>query len=113
VPEWSVLAMNPGQPERVRLGALRGIAAIGVRARPASNKLPALLNDSNPAIRQQALTTLKAVGSAAVAHLVGAACRPSAPQFDEFAIDALDCLTKLATFGSEGRAAGPDLMPFL
>lgn len=113
VPEWSAFAMDLGQRERVRLGALRGIAAIGVRARSASNKLPALLNDPNPAIRQQALATLKAVGNAAVAHLVGAMCRPSAPQFDELAHEALDCLTNLATFGSNGRSAGPDLMPFL
>jgi len=98
---------------RLRLAALRGIAALGSKAKSASETLPALLSSPDPALRAEVDSTLKATRNPAVIHQVTRSCYPRAGQFDSLAIDALLCLREIAAYGEDGQSAGQDLLPFL
>jgi len=110
---WAKRATDPSQPMRVRLAALRGIAAFGSRAKPASETLPALLSSPDSALRTETESTLKATRNPAVIHEVTSSCYPRAGQFDPLAIDALVCLREIAAYGEDGQSAGQSLLPFL
>jgi HEAT repeat protein len=110
---WARCATDPSQPMRLRLAALRGIAALGSRAKSASKSLPALLSSPDPALRTAVDSTLKATRNPAVIHRVTRSCSPRASQFDPLAIDALLCLREIAAYGEDGQSAGQDLLPFL
>jgi HEAT repeat protein len=111
--DWAQCATDPSQPMRLRLAALRGIAALGSKAKSASETLPALLSSSDPALRAEAESTLKAIRSPAVIRQVTRSCYPRAGQFDPLAIDGLVCLREIAAYGQDGQGAGHDLLPFL
>jgi len=110
---WAKRATDPSQPMRVRLAALRGIAAFGSRAKPSSETLPALLSSPDPALRTETESTLKATRNPAVIHQVTRSCYPRAGQFDPLAIDAVLCLREIAAYGEDARSGGQDLLPFL
>lgn len=84
---WAQCATDPSQPMRLRLAALRGIAAFGSKAKSASETLPALLSSPEPALRIEVDSTLKATRNPAVIHQVARSCYPRAGQFDPLAID--------------------------
>jgi len=89
--QWATQAADPGQPVQARLGALRGIAAIGDNARPSCEVLHNLLHDSDPRIRKQLDLTLRAVRDPVVVEEVVRTCHPSAAPFDPLALEALKC----------------------
>jgi len=110
---WAALAADKQQPIQARLGALRGIAAIGDKARPACNGLHNLNHDPDPRIRNQADLTLRSVRDMVVVEDVAVACHPSAAPFDPLALASLKCLEEVASYGEGGREVGPKLMSFL
>ena len=112
-PGWAALAVDPKQPLKVRLGAMRGIAAIGDRAKSSCEGLHGLLSAPEPQIRKQVEITLKAVRDPFVVEEVARSCRPSAPPFDPLAITAFVCLHEVASYGDGGRQAGGELLPFM
>ena len=110
---WAQDATDPNKSIKIRLAALRGIAAFGSKARPASEALPALLSSPDPTLRKEADATLKATRNPAVIQEVARACHPRADQFDPLPIDALLCLREIAEYGDYGLSAGQYLLPFL
>lgn len=110
---WAQCATDPSQPMRLRLAALRGIAAFGSKAKSASETLPALLSSPDPALRTEVDSTLKATRNPAVIHQVACSCYPRAGQFDPLAIEAVLCLREIAAYGEDGQSAGQQLLPFL
>ncbi len=110
---WAECAVDPNQPMKLRLAALRGIAGFRDRAKATSANLPELLSDPDANLRAEVESTLKAIRSPAVIHQVARSCRPAAEQFDSLAIDALLCLREIAAYGQDGRDGGEDLLPFL
>jgi len=111
--QWATQAADPGQPVQARLGALRGIAAIGDNARPSGEVLHNLLHDSDPRIRKQVDLTLRAVRDPVVVEEVVRTCHPSAAPFDPLALEALKCLAEVASYGDGGREVGATLLTFL
>jgi len=111
--QWATQAADPGQPVQTRLGALRGIAAIGDNARPSGEVLHNLLHDSDPRIRKQVDLTLRAVRDPVVVEEVVRTCHPSAAPFDPLALEALECLAEVASYGDGGRDVGATLLIFL
>jgi HEAT repeat protein len=110
---WAQCATDPSQPIRLRLAALRGIAALGSKAKSESETLPTLLSSPDPTLRNEVESTLKATRNPAVIHQVTRSCYPRAGQFDPLAIDAVVCLREIAAYGQDGQGAGQDLLPFL
>jgi HEAT repeat protein len=111
--QWAQVAADSGKPTRIRVGALRGIAAFGSRGRSATENLPALLSSPEPAIRTEVDATLRAVRNPAVIHEVARTCAPRAEQFDPMPTDSFLCLSEIAEYGDDGQGAGPELLPFL
>lgn len=110
---WAALANNPDKPLRVRLAALRGIAAVGDMARPSCKPLHSLLDDSDPKVRTQARITFRAVRDSVVIEDVLRSCHPTASAFDPLALKALTCLEELASFGGGAHEVGSAIAPFL
>ena len=110
---WAQCAADQSQPLRIRLAALRGIAALGDKAEAASASLIGLLSSPDAELRAEVHLTLRATQNPAELHHVAASCRPKAEQFDSLAIDALMCLREIAAYGEDGKEAGQDLLPFL
>jgi HEAT repeat protein len=110
---WARCATDPRQPMRLRLAALRGIAAFGSKAESASEALPALLSSPDPGLRTEVNSTLRATRNPAVIRQVSRSCSPRAGEFDPLAIDTVSCLREIAAYGEEGQSAGKDLLPFL
>jgi HEAT repeat protein len=110
---WTTLAIDARQPVQARLGALRGIAAIGDNARGVCKPLHNLRQDPNPRIRKQVDLTLRAVRDPLVVEEVARACHPSASPFDPLALSAHQCLEEVASYGDSGREVGATLLPFL
>lgn len=110
---WVAVAINSQEPLNVRIGALRGIAAIGDMARPSCSGLHALISNSSAEIRRQVQMTLRAIHDPFVVVEVARSCRPAADPFDSYAIPAFSCLRQIALYGEGGGAAGDDLLPFL
>jgi HEAT repeat protein len=110
---WAHDATDPAKPLKIRLAALRGIAAFGSKARPASENLPPLLSNPDPTLRAEADATLKAARNPAVIHEVARACYPKADRFEPLPIDAVVCLREIAAYGQDGQSAGEELMPFV
>ncbi len=111
--QWAQVAADSSKPTRIRVGALRGIAAFGSRGRSATENLPALLSNPEPAIRTEVDATLRAVRNPAVIHEVARTCAPRAEQFDPMPTDSFLCLSEIAEYGDDGQGAGPELLPFL
>jgi HEAT repeat protein len=111
--QWAQIATDASKPTRVRVGALRGVAAFGSRGRSASEKLPPLLSSRDPAIRTEVDATLRTVRNPAVIHEVARACAPRAERFDPMPTDSFLCLSEIAEYGDDGQGAGPELLPFL
>ena len=110
---WAQDATDPNKSIKIRLAALRGIAAFGSKARSASESLPALLSSPDPTLRKEADATLKATRNPAVIRELAGACRPSADEFDPMPITTFLCLSEIADYGEEGVTAGHELLPFL
>lgn len=113
VERWAALAADVKQPRDARIGALRGIAAIGARAQAGSARIQALFSDPDPGIRFAAHAALGAVRSPAFLQEVARSCRPNAAQFDEFPSASFECLFEIAALGSDASNVGQDLLPFL
>lgn len=110
---WTEVALDSRKSLRERLGALRGIAALGPASQKACIAIHTLLADSEPEIRKQINMTLTAVRDPIVVEKLAKACQPYASQFDFLALKSSLCLREIASFGPAGRAAGDSLMPFL
>ena len=100
---WAQCAADQSQPLRIRLAALRGIAALGDKAKAASASLTGLLSSPDAELRAEVLLTLRATHNPAVIHQDAASCRPQAEQFDSLAFDALLCLREIAAYGEDGK----------
>ena len=111
--EWAALAGDASQPEKIRLAALRGMAAIGPQAAPASVRLDFLLTDAGPAIRAEAKTTFRAVRNPAVIGDLARSCQPTALEFDPLAFESDLCLREIAAYGEGAHDAAALLLPFL
>jgi HEAT repeat protein len=111
--QWATQAVDPQQPVQVRLGALRGIAAIGDKAQPSCDVVRNLVHDPDPKISKQAEITLRAVRDPTEAEEVVRTCHPTAAPFDPLALEALKCLGEIASYGDGGREVGAKLLAFL
>jgi HEAT repeat protein len=111
--QWATQAADPQQPVQARLGALRGIAAIGDKAQPSCEVLRNLVHDPDPRIRKQVELTLRSVRDPTEAEEVVRTCHPSAAPFDPLALEALKCLGEIASYGDGGRDVGVKLLAFL
>jgi len=109
--QWVAIALDEQQSTRHRIGALRAIGALGIKAKPAGIQLHGLL--TNEALKVEAGKTLKALSDPFVAVDTAKTCQPSADKFDFLALKSSLCLREIAEFGPDGQAAGEYLMPFL
>jgi len=109
--QWVVVALDEQKPTRQRIGALRAIGALGIKAKSAGIQLHGLL--ANEALKIEAGKTLRALRDPIVAVDTAKACQPSAEQFDFLALKSSLCLREIAEFGPDGQAAGEYLTPFL
>jgi hypothetical protein len=110
---WAALAIDTQKRLNVRVAALRGIAALGPRARPVCAGIHQLLATSNPMLQSQARVTFRAVRDPIVVMELAQTCRPVAPQFDPLAFESFVCLREIASYGEGARNAGRLLLPFL
>jgi len=113
VPSWVRLATDPHEPTKRRIAALRAIASIGYKTETQSTDLKYLIRDPDLSIRNQAVSTLKALRDPTVAVDVARSCHPKAERFDSLALDSLLCLRDVATFGDAARGGGEQLLQFL
>jgi HEAT repeat protein len=111
---WSRLALDSGQPIKVRVGALRGIAALGSAARASTDRLHPLLAAPETELRSAVGQTLLAVGDPAGIQAIAAKCHPEAAPMDYYGwLPSTACLQDLQRFGSDAAVAGPQVLPFL
>jgi HEAT repeat protein len=113
LPQWKTLAMDEQEPNQKRIAALRAIEALGPLARGECEQLHSLLGNPNRGLKYQTKRTLQAVRDPILLDETVDQCQPKANPFDSLAIDALVCLRYIASYGTDARAAGPRLMPFL
>ena len=111
--EWTTLAADAKEPQKIRLAALRGIAAIGPQGEPSSVRIDSLLTDADPAIRAEAKTTFRAVRNPAVVTELARSCQPTASEFDPLAFESYMCLREIGSFGEGAHDAAELLLPFL
>ena len=111
--EWVALASDVQKPLKIRLAALRGLAAIGPQAGPLSVKNDSLLTDADPAIRAEAKTTFRAVRNPAIVCDLARSCQPTASEFDPLAFESYMCLREIASYGEGAHDAAQLLVPFL
>lgn len=78
-----------------------------------SERLRALRTDSDADIRDQTVKTLIAIHDASVVAVVAEKCKPLETGFEANHFQSRECIRDVAAFGSNGRSAGPALMPFL
>ena len=109
--QWVAIALDEQKSTRQRVGALRAIGALGIKAKPAGIQLHGLL--TNEALKTEAGKTLKALRDPVVVVDAAKSCQPSAERFDFLALKSSLCLREIAEFGPDGQAAGEYLMPFL
>jgi hypothetical protein len=110
---WVSIALDPSKKFEERIAALRGIAALGPNAKPACADLHKLLGAPETSVRREAAIALHSVYDPSVIVELAQQCRPHAETHDSLAIDAVVCLRDIADFGSDGRDAGPYVLPFL
>jgi HEAT repeat protein len=111
---WSRLAVDTSQPIKARLGALRGIAALGSAARGSTERLHPLLATPELELRSAVVQTLLAVQDPAGVQAIAAKCHPKAAQMDYWGwLPSTACLQDLQRFGSNAAVAGAKLLPFL
>lgn len=110
---WVTIALDPHKDRDERIAALRGLAALGPNAKPASAELRKLLGAPEASLRRETGIALHAVRDPSVIVELAKECRPKAEAHDSIAIDAVVCLRDVADFGIDGRDAGPYLLQFL
>lgn len=99
-PAWAGTAADGRRSKSERLGALRGLRAMGVHARPVAANLHALLTDADVQIQQAAFDALRAMDDPIVLQRLVAQCQPSGD---------LDCLGQIASFGQRAKGFGADI----
>lgn len=109
--QWVAIALDEQKSTLQRIGALRAIGALGIKAKPVGVQLHGLL--ANETLKSEAGKTLKALRDPIVALDTAKACQPSAEKFDFLALKSSLCLGEIAEFGPDGQAAGEFLTPFL
>ncbi len=109
---WARLAADPRQPTAVRLGALRGLAALGRSARPWTGELHLLLASQDESLRTTAANTLLATGDSAVLNALLEQCRPKGDKIEFVELRSTSCLRDIESLGHDAVAAGPKLTPF-
>ena len=110
---WALLAADPRQPTAVRLGALRGLAALGRSARQWTGDLHVLLTSQDQSLRATAANTLLATGDSAVLDTLLEQCRPKDNELEFVELGSTSCLRHIESLGHDAVAAGPKLTPFL
>lgn len=110
---WARLAADPRQPTAVRLGALRGLAALGRSARQWTGDLHVLLTSQDQSLRTTAANTLLATGDPAVLDTLLEQCRPNGKELEFVELRSTSCLRDIEGLGHDARSAGPKLAPFL
>ena len=110
---WARLAADPRQPTEVRLGALRGLAALGRSARQWTGDLHVLLASQDESLRTTAAHTLWAAGDPAVLDTLLEECRPEGNELEFVELSSTRCLRDIESLGHDAVAAGPKLVPFL
>jgi HEAT repeat protein len=111
---WSKLAADPDQQIKVRLGALKGIAALGKEARGSTGTLHPLLTATDEPLRLAAIDALLSAQDPAAIQAIAGKCRPQAAEMDYYAwLHSTLCLQDIWRFGSDAAVAGPQLLPFL
>lgn len=111
---WSKLAADPDQQIKVRLGALRGIAALGKAAQGSTERLHPLLTAPDEALRLAAVDALLSAQDPAAIQTIAGKCRPQAAAMDYYAwMHSTLCLQNIWRFGVGAAVIGPQLLPFL
>jgi hypothetical protein len=99
---WAAIAVDEGQPFSRRVAALRGLAAIGLRAAFVSETLHPLLKGADDQIRETTTTALEAMRDPISFPLVIPeklkTCRPSSDTID-FGYATEGCIAELAIYG--------------
>ena len=97
---WLAIALDPKQPERDRIGALRGIGILGTSAKDVAPKLRPLLTADNGygAIDETVRKVLAAMGDRTVAAETVLACAPSTDP-SEGSFESRICLEQAAYHG--------------
>ncbi len=111
---WSKLAADPDQQIKARLGALRGIAALGQAARGSTGRLHPLLTAPEEELRLAAIDALLSAEDPAAIQSIAGKCRPEAAPMDYYGwLHSTLCLQQIWRFGTNAAVAGPLLLPFL
>lgn len=111
-PAWVALALNRAEPVPRRLAALRGLAAIGDRARDQGVALRPLRDDAEAAVREEVAVTLAALRDSSVSREIARTCRPVGELLTGYAHH-IPCLYDLAAQYRDREVIGPALMAFL
>lgn len=111
-PEWVALALDARQPTERRIAALRGLAAIGDRARDQGVALRPLRRDPSAAVRNESRLTLAALRDSSVTRDIAEACRPTGALLTGYAHH-IPCLYDLAAQYRDPDVVAPALIPFL
>jgi HEAT repeat protein len=111
---WSKLAADPDQQIKVRIGALRGIAALGKVARGSTGRLHPLLTAPEEKLRLAAVDALLSAVDPAAIQTIAGECRPHAAPMDYYGwLHSTVCLQDIWRFGTDAAVVGPLLLPFL
>jgi HEAT repeat protein len=111
-PDWATLATNSKEPAARRIGALRGLAAIGVAARSVAPRIRNLLLDG-PIFRDTALETLHKMKDPIVLPSLAYGCVPRVPPLAGAWQRSDPCVNDIAAFGVDARRYGPLFVAFL
>ena len=111
-PDWATLATNDNEPAARRIGALRGLAAIGPPARIVAPQIRNLLLDRAP-FRDSSLETLHKMKDPIVLPSLAYGCVPRVPPLAGAWQRTDPCLNDIAAFGVDARHYGPLFLKFL
>jgi HEAT repeat protein len=112
-PDWASVATSADNPKKVRLAALRGLAAMGDGAQQQGKDLREMLASPDIDIRAQVFETLVAIRDPSVVTTVAENCNPSGTAFSKIPYQSFACLKNVATFGEHALPAGSQLLKFL
>lgn len=112
--KWTAIALDDSKPEKRRIGALRGVGAIGALAKEYWVPLRQLLSSDNSGIAKQAFDTLVRMRDPYIAPKFANLCEVGKSRFHSYGnFETRQCLNTIAAFGSYGYAAGPKVLELL
>ncbi len=110
-PEWATIATNDKEKIRRRIGALRGLGAIGLPAKGVAPRIRKILL-YGPIFRDPAFEALHKIKDPIVLPSLAYGCVPRAsPLANPW--QTTDCVKDIAAFGDDARRYGPLFVKFL